>query len=451
MKKNFKVLLSVLFSAIMAFALVPGKAEAAPDNTAYLAYADAAWGDGQYWGDPVETGVVATDVEVTGPGQYTVGLDFTGTTDGKALGLAFTAPIIQGGTDNFPGHVMTIDSIEINGSEIEFSKGYSNDEDGGLRTNIYNEWVGELPDDARTADGNLEGASPIIVDKELFAEVETINVTFTLSEGSGEAATEDTESEEAEYVPPTEFTAYLMYSAAENDWEVFEAIEGVNTTTVLGDGTYTVTLKGSDIGATGQPSTLQVFCVDIPELAEAMLSLGKNINNYNKQEEHGLETDLEVTAEIYVDGEKVRTKSELINYGDIEEKGTFRMELYNIWGLHGAAIVDNPPAFPEHLLPEEEISVTFKLKGTGFNTEAAAAEEAAAEAAAEEAAKAEEEAKAAEEEAKAEDIKDEVEETATVTKDTDGGMSTGAVIAIIIAVIVVIALVVILVLRKKKD
>ncbi|TAH72908.1 MAG: hypothetical protein EWM47_02865 [Anaerolineaceae bacterium] len=457
MNKRFKAILSVLFAVMLAFVLVPGKAEAAPeDNTAFLAYADSSW-TYQYWGDPVD-GIAVTDAQVTGVGQYTVGLDFTGTADGKATGLAFTAPMIQGGSANFPGHVITIDKIELNGNAIDFTKGYANDEEGNLRSNIYNEWVSKLPDDARTADGNLEGASSIIIDKELFAEVETLYVTFTLSEGTGVVA-QPTEAEPEEYIAPSEFTAFLMYSAAENGWEIYEPIEGVNTTTILGDGTYTVTLKGADIGATGQPSTAQVFCVDVPELAKAMLSLGKNINNYNEAKEHGLPTDLEVSVEVFVDGKKVRTKSELINYGDIEEKGTFRLELYNIWGLHGASIVDNPPLFPENILPEEEISVTFRIMGTGFNTEAALAEEAAAAeaAAAEEAAaakQAEEAAKAAEEAAKVEEEKKTEEPAAEVTassEDTSGGFPNALIIAIVVVAVVVVAAVVVLILKKKKS
>lgn len=460
MNKRFKAILSVLFAAMLAFIFVPGRAEAAPeDNTAFLAYADGAWLY-QYWGDPVDTGIEITNAEVTGVGQYTVGLDFTGTADGKAAGLAFTAPMIQGGAANYPGYVLTVDEIKLNGNAIDFTKGYANDEEGNLRSNIYNEWVSQLPDDARTADGNLDGASAVIVDKELFAEVENIFVTFTLSEGTG-VVVAPAETETEEYVAPSEFTAFLMYSSAEGGWEIYEARDGVNTTTFLGDGTYTVTLKGSDIQATGAAGTAQVFCVDIPEFAKAMQSLGKNINNYNDDKEHGLATDLEISAEVYVDGKKVRTKSELINYGDIEEKGTFRLEIYNIWGLHGSAIVDNPPLFPENILPEEEISVTFKIMGSGFNTEAALAEEKAAEeaaaaeaAAAEEAKKAEEAEKAAEEAAKVEEetkAEEEVAEVTTTAEEASKGLSTGVIIAIVVAAVVVVAVVVVLVLKKKKN
>jgi len=448
MKKGYKRFIAVFCAALLAVILAPGKAKAAPpDNTAYLAYADGSW-TYQFWGDPVE-GIEATTAEITGPGEYTVGLDFTKTADGKAYGISFTAPIIQGGTTTLPGYIMTVDKIEINGNPVEFTKGYTNDEDGNLRTNIYNAWVSSLPADARTSDGSLDGASAVVVDPEVFAEVQTVYVTFTLAEGTGITIVPE-ETAEEDYVPPTEFTAFLMYSAAENGWEIYEPIEGVNTTKILGDGTYTVTLRGADIGATGQPSTPRVLCVDIPELAKAMQHIGKNINNYNDNMEYGLPTDLEVKAEVYVDGKKVKTKSELINYGDIEGKGTFRLELYNIWGLHGGVIVEHPPVFPESILPEEEISVTFTLKGTGFNTEAAAAEEAAK---AEEAAAVEETKKEEPTPTEAPAKTDEpAAETSTAAESTSSSLSTGTVIAIIlICVLVVAAVVITIVVKKRKN
>lgn len=212
MKKLLKSFLTVLFATVIFMNFGLTQAKAAADNTAFLAYADSNW-TYQYWGDPEDTGVVATDVEVTGPGQYTVGLDFTETEDGKAMGLAFAAPMVQGAATNFPGYILSIDSIEINGSPIEFSKGYANDEDGNIRSNIYNEWVGSLPEDARTIDGSLDGASATIVDLELFAEVETISVTFTFADADGNTgAAEETVAEEpaTDSAPKTGVTSMAL-------------------------------------------------------------------------------------------------------------------------------------------------------------------------------------------------------------------------------------------------
>ncbi|HHU74499.1 MAG TPA: hypothetical protein GXZ28_07775 [Clostridiales bacterium] len=413
---------------------VEGTGEPVP---VYLAYADESW-TYQYWGEPVETGVVATDATVTGPGQYKVGLDFTGTADGKAYGLAFAAPIIKNGSLSFPGYIMTLDAIEVNGAPIEFTKGYTSSDDAvEMRTNIYNSWVSELPPDARTADGSLEGASPVVIDPALFAEVETVFVTFTLSEPvAGEATEPAAEEPEEEYVMPSEFTAYMLFSSLNGNWECYDPLEnGANTVTVLGDGTYEVVMRADDIGATGPADAAQVFIIDIIDMGTAMEHLG---TVYASHLEGGVpqENDIEVSAEVYVDGNKVSFKSGKILYGDFEDKGRFRMEFYNEWGFNNAMIKNDPPTIPENICPEEEIKVIFKLKGTGLNTEAAAAEEAAAEAA-----KAEEEANTTTPAA---------EETSAPVKD-EGGLSTGVIIGIVVAAVVVIAVVVVvLVMGKKK-
>lgn len=211
MKKSVKSILTVLFAAVLFMSFGLEKAEAAPaDNTAYLAYSDSDWGECQYWGEPTEgSGVVGTNAEITGLGQYTVSVDFTGTANGKAKDIVFAAPIIQGGTTTLPGHIITIDSIVVNGSEIEFTKGYANDEDGGLRSNIYNAWVGSIPADARTVDGSLDGASPVIVDPELFVDVETVAVTFTLSDADGNTGSAEVEAV-VESAPKTGVTSMAL-------------------------------------------------------------------------------------------------------------------------------------------------------------------------------------------------------------------------------------------------
>jgi len=208
MKRNFKSLLTILCAAVLALNIMPASVKAAPaDNTAYLAYADTAWLY-QYWGDAVDTGVVATDAVVTGVGQYTVALDFTKTADGKALGLAFTAPMIQGGEVSFPGYFIQVDSIVINGKEVAFTKNYTSSDDKiTTRTNLYNVWVAELPVDAHTPDGSLDGASAVIVDPALFAEVETISVTFTVLDADGNGAAVEEVAEVAEVVAAADPTA----------------------------------------------------------------------------------------------------------------------------------------------------------------------------------------------------------------------------------------------------
>lgn len=190
-------------------------------DKAYLMYADAAWAK-QYWGEDAE-GVTAANAVIDGFGDYTVGLEFAE----AAEGLAFTAVGIAFGEKTYPGAYIKINEIRVNGEAVEFKKGYTSSDDGiTTRMNIYNEWVTELPADARSFDGTTEDAAPVIVDKEAFASVSKVEVDFTL-------------------VPVTD-TAYLMYADAawaKQYWG--DDAEGVTATNavITGQGSYTVGLE----------------------------------------------------------------------------------------------------------------------------------------------------------------------------------------------------------------
>ena len=190
-------------------------------DSAYIMYADSAWA-AQYWGTPAE-GVTATEAEITGFGDYTVGLEFAT----EAQGLAFAALGLKKGEITYPGAYLKINAIRVNGEDVAFNKGYTSSDNGiETRMNVYNEWVSELPKDARSFDGDLEGASWIIVDKEAFASVKTVEIDFSL-------------------IPVTD-TAYIMF--ADSAWTAQywgSPAEGVTATdvTVDGPGTYTVSLS----------------------------------------------------------------------------------------------------------------------------------------------------------------------------------------------------------------
>lgn len=129
------------------------------------------------------TGVKATNVQITGEGTYTVGLDFTGC--GTAKGTAFSALGISNGEKFFPGYTYTIDEILINGEAYEMAgKGYTCSDDGKCtRVNLFNGWVNSVPDDARTADGDLTDCSAHIMPLTKKDKVDTITVTFTVKAG----------------------------------------------------------------------------------------------------------------------------------------------------------------------------------------------------------------------------------------------------------------------------
>ena len=146
---------------------------------AYLQFADNDWGDAQAWYDAT----AETNVAVDGYGQYTVGLDFTNTANGYANGIAFFDVEISNGEVLYPKNAMVIDSVVINGVPVAIGKTYtSSDNENDTRVNLYNAWVSEI-ESGRTADGDIETISAVPVSNEWFAQIETIEVTFTLTDG----------------------------------------------------------------------------------------------------------------------------------------------------------------------------------------------------------------------------------------------------------------------------
>lgn len=172
-------------------AIVVEDSVVAEDGDAYLAFADGRY-VGYYWGTDADTlTYAATNAKIEGNGQYTVALDAT--TNGYSQttgysdmqGLTFAAVIVKEGTTLYPNMVITIDSIKLDGTEIEMTKKpYTSSDDGKeMRSNIYNGYVdaANVPDDAKTADGDLTNCSPQVVDPASFGNYQKIEVTFTVS------------------------------------------------------------------------------------------------------------------------------------------------------------------------------------------------------------------------------------------------------------------------------
>ncbi|MCR5584576.1 MAG: glycoside hydrolase family 5 protein [Lachnospiraceae bacterium] len=157
---------------------------------AWLMYSSSDWSISYSVGDTYTPeskteGVVPTDVYVTGAGEYTVGLDFTGTAAGYADSLVFSAVGIDNGEKLFPGCLMTIKEIVINGNKYDFNKlPYCTSDDGNCtRINLYNEWITKMSEvkDIRTPMGRATYASPTILDPQTLGHVESIYVTFKLT------------------------------------------------------------------------------------------------------------------------------------------------------------------------------------------------------------------------------------------------------------------------------
>ncbi|MBR1566314.1 MAG: hypothetical protein IJ649_06080, partial [Oscillospiraceae bacterium] len=223
MKKTLATLLCLIL-ALSLLGMATALADEPAPSVAYIMYADSAWAN-QFWYDGNEYPVAAATAEITGAGEYTVGLEF----NEEAQGLAFTALGITNGENNLPGYTVEIKAMRVNGQEIAFEKGYTSSDDGiETRMNIYNEWVGEVPADARSFDGKTDDASPIIVDKEAFAAVKSLEIDFVLHQYGVD-------------------TAYIMY--ADSAWANQFWYDGneypvtATTAKIDGFGDYTVGLE----------------------------------------------------------------------------------------------------------------------------------------------------------------------------------------------------------------
>ena len=204
------------------------RALTAAKSNAYIMYANSDWSV-QNWGtaDSEDGSVIVTPAAVTGEGEYTIGLEFPNGSDG----LAFTAIGINNGEIDFPGYYIRINAIRVNGEAIEVKPGYTSSDDGKVtRMNILNEWVTELPADARAWDGNIAEASPVIVDKAAFASVKTMDIDFSV------------------LATPADH-AYIMYADGDwnmQNWEITDSEDGnvkVTAAEIRGTGTYTVGLE----------------------------------------------------------------------------------------------------------------------------------------------------------------------------------------------------------------
>ena len=242
-------------------------------DTAYIMFADSTWA-AQYWLDGNDyAGVVATNATVTGAGDYTVGLDFTGTANGAASGVAFTALGIKNGETLFPGMMIKINDIRINGESVAFTKGYTSSDDGiETRMNLFNEWVPSVNTEepsVRSWDGSLEGVTAQIVAKDAFAEVKTYEIDFSL-------------------IPVTD-KAFIMFASA--DWAVSAWNPGefaeTNNVLVEGPGTYTLSLEFAEelpgfaflaAGIATGEQTFPGYFMDITEIKVngAAIEIGKD-------------------------------------------------------------------------------------------------------------------------------------------------------------------------------
>lgn len=165
-----------------------------------------------------------------------------------------------------------------------------------------------------------------------------------------------------------EYTAFLMFTDIDWLWGNWDAGKATDAT-ITGPGTYTVSLDNTQAENTMSAANgANVFCVDI-------------VGGYADL------ADLEVTLDsVKADGVEVPFDPEKICYGDIEEKGNYRIEIQNAYGLTGDMSDPHYGAIDAaSFTAAEKIEVTFTISdpnGAVPAEEAATEEtEAAAEAA----------------------------------------------------------------------
>lgn len=136
----------------------------------------------EYDPNDISQGLINTDAEITEEGTYTVGLDFTETSVGYSRGIIFSAVGIANGEKLFPGYVIDIKEILINGEPVELCGVPYTTSDGNncTRVNLHNAWITSLPNTTRTATGSGEDISACLLDLDnpVMNRIETIYITF---------------------------------------------------------------------------------------------------------------------------------------------------------------------------------------------------------------------------------------------------------------------------------
>lgn len=275
------------------------------ESQAFICYVNGDWSL-QYWGGAaLPEGVTATCPAISGEGTYTAGLDFTGTANGYVDGVSFAALMLDRGEIVYPGYVMNIDSILVNGEEVEYGVPYTTYDGDGTnqtRVNLFNEWVTDVTTvaDVRTANGSRDGITPTILDRESMNGVETLEVVFTLMQGT-EMEAEPTPQPvklSVDKSGKTEYHAYIGIQSENwsfrNSWDdatygiesdVFNQITGwdeannplvregkINDAVIKGNGTYTVSMEGVNFNDGSELLNLLFISTDIPNTDEIKIT-----------------------------------------------------------------------------------------------------------------------------------------------------------------------------------
>ena len=406
--------------------------DAATEAVAHLKINNESWGD--YEAEYV-------DATITGDGTYTVSMNAA-----EAQDLAqFNALEVPNGEALLgTACVLTVDSIKINGEEITLQgASYTCSADGegvDTRVNLYNEW--NDPDDTatagddshldqRVASGSLMDATACLWTADQLAGVQSVEVTFTVSDYGKNAEAGEAATGNGEFDPNGEFNVYFgvqtaaysfrnawndSYGLGTPEWNQITGWNGndevVRTGTITdavikGNGTYTVSLTGVDFADDAETLNLLFLSTDIP------LDKGVEISDIT----------------VRMGGKKVYEFEE--SYQDPDTKDYIKTLLINTY--NDAFKADNEFAYT--LSAGMDIEITFTVSGLAYDnpdavpsgdttpveTSAASTTQAA----------------------------NQATTTAGADAASQGGVSVGVIIAIVAAVVVVAAIVVVAVKKKK--
>lgn len=374
--KRFKKLLTAAFAGMFActLALSPLQASAAQDasgleeGTAYLNINNAEWGDFEAeW----------TNAKITGDGSYTVGMTAT---EGQSLVQFNALEVVNGEAYLGTGCVLTVDSIKINGEEVELQgPSYTCSADGGgvtTRVNIYNEWNSPDPTatagddkhaDHRVAEGNLEDAVACLFSSDYVDAssgsgflVESLEVAFTVSgfgTQAGAAAAAET--------PEVEGPAVAHLSINKSDWSEFAAEYA--DAEITGDGTYTVSMTAEEAVDMGEFNALEV--------ANGELLLGTAYTiTVDSIKINGEEVELQGPSyTCSADGGGVNTRVNLYNeYNSPDDTATAGDDNHLDQRVADGSVMDATATLiaAEARTGVTSIEVTFTVAGAGSQAEA---------------------------------------------------------------------------------
>lgn len=408
------------------------KTDGATEAVAHLTINNESWGE--YEAEYV-------DATITGDGTYTVSMTAA---EAQDLGPYNALQVPNGEALMGTACVLTIDSIKINGEEITLQgPSYTCSADGAgvdTRVNIYNEYNDPVATatagddnhaDCRAAEGNVADATARLLSTDDLAGVQSIEVTFTVSDYGKNAEAGEAVTGNGEFDPNGEFNVYLgvqtaaysfrnawndSYGLGTPEWNQITGWNGndevVRTGTITdavikGNGTYSVSLTGVDFADDAETLNLLFLSTDIPldkgvEISDIIVRMGgKKVYEFDESYQDPDTKDYIKTLLINTYNDAFKADNE---FAYTLSAG---MDIEITFTVSGLAY-DNPDAVPSGDTTPVETTAASTTQAASQPTTAASADAA-----------------------------------------SQGGVSVGVIIAIVAAVVVVAAIVVVAVKKKK--